>query len=433
MKLERRLLKYILPNSLAMVGMSCYILADTFFISRAAGANGITALNLTMPIYSLIFAFGSMIGMGFATRYALARASRDDTSQVMFSQAIIWEILIGLVFVLLGILCPDKVLKIMGADAAILETGTPYLKIVLLCGPFFMLNHALTAFVRNDDGPKLAMIATLSSSGFNILFDYILMFPLGMGMRGAALATGLSPVVSMLVCMIHCFSDKNTLRSRPVFPSGRYLVRACSVGASYFIGEMASGITVTAFNYILLGLGGNIVVAAYGVIANIAVVANSIFNGIAQGQQPLLSELHGQEDMQGEDRVLRRSLQISVAVAVCILLLVSLLSRQLTAAFNSEASAILESYAVTGLRIYFIGFLAASVNIVRASYFSATDAAGRSFFIAIMRGMVAIVIFAFLLSRLWGVTGVWLSFPVAEAFTLLATLGKGKSRSRART
>ncbi|MCD8077811.1 MAG: MATE family efflux transporter, partial [Lachnospiraceae bacterium] len=239
------------------------------------------------------------------------------------------------------------------------------------------------------------------------------------GMKGAALAPGLSPVVSMLSCMIHYLSANNTIRFRPVRPALRPLLNACRLGTSYFIGEIASGLTMTAYNYILLGLAGNVAVAAYGVVANLALVATAIFNGISQGQQPVISELYAQNNRDGVKRAERHSLQISLGVAVALLVCILVFANEVAEIFNSEHSAVLARYATQGLRIYFTGFLFAAVNIVRAGYFSAVNAPGKSFVISISRGVVSIIAFAFLLSRLWGIYGVWLSFPAAELFTLL--------------
>lgn len=117
---QKRLYQYIAPNILAMAGMSCYILADTFFISTAAGANGITALNLALPIYGLIFAIGAMIGTGSAIRYALAKATGQPESKQYFSNALLWDALISLIFIAAGLFFPRQVMRVMGADARII-------------------------------------------------------------------------------------------------------------------------------------------------------------------------------------------------------------------------------------------------------------------------------------------------------------------------
>ena len=171
--IEKQLRKYIIPNILAMVGTSCYVLADTFFIAASAGANGITALNLTLPVYGVIFALGSMLGVGSATRYSLQKALGAPDADDYFSNSILYTLLISLIFVALGILWPGGMLRLLGADDVILNLGLDYLRIVLCFTPFFMLNYTFTAFVRNDGAPKVAMAATLVSGLFNIVFDYI--------------------------------------------------------------------------------------------------------------------------------------------------------------------------------------------------------------------------------------------------------------------
>lgn len=424
--MEKQLRRYLLPNILAMIGTSCYILADTFFISLSQGPNGITALNLVLPLYGLIFALGSMIGIGSATRYALGKGSNAPDYHLYFSNSIIWTLLVGAVFVALGVAVPDGVLRLMGADETILQVGHNYIRIVLCFAPLFMLNFTCTAFVRNDGAPRIAMAATLLSGLFNILFDYLLMFPLGLGMTGAALATGFSPVVSMSICLLHYLSPRNTIRLTPTLPSLRRLLSACQLGVVAFVGEMSSGVTTMVFNFILLHLAGNAAVAAYGIVANIALVGVALFNGISQGLQPLASACHGSGDTQGQSRIYRHSMFIGLCVSAVVAAVVVTFAGSLVAVFNSQHSAQLADYATPGLRLYFLGFLFAGANIVKSGFYSATGRGRESSILALCRGVVAIVAFAFLLSHLFGITGVWLAFPAAELFTLLLGLVLGR-------
>lgn len=424
--MEKQLRRYLLPNILAMIGTSCYILADTFFISLSQGPNGITALNLVLPLYGLIFALGSMIGIGSATRYALGKGSNTPDYHLYFSNSIAWTLLVGAVFVALGVAVPDGVLRLMGADDTISRVGHNYIRIVLCFAPLFMLNFTCTAFVRNDGAPRIAMAATLLSGLFNILFDYLLMFPLGLGMTGAALATGFSPVVSMSICLLHYLSPRNTIRLTPTLPSLRRLLSACQLGVVAFVGEMSSGVTTMVFNFILLHLAGNAAVAAYGIVANIALVGVALFNGISQGLQPLASACHGSGDTQGQSRIYRHSMFIGLCVSAVVVAVVVTFAGTLVAVFNSQHSAQLADYAIPGLRLYFLGFLFAGANIVKSGFYSATGRGRESSILALCRGVVAIVAFAFLLSHLFGITGVWLAFPAAELFTLLLGLVLGR-------
>lgn len=424
--MEKQLRRYLLPNILAMIGTSCYILADTFFISLSQGPDGITALNLVLPLYGLIFALGSMIGIGSATRYALGKGSNAPDYHLYFSNSIAWTLLVGAVFVALGVAVPDGVLRLMGADDTISRVGHNYIRIVLCFAPLFMLNFTCTAFVRNDGAPRIAMAATLLSGLFNILFDYLLMFPLGLGMTGAALATGFSPVVSMSICLLHYLSPRNTIRLIPTLPSLRRLLSACQLGVVAFVGEMSSGVTTMVFNFILLHLAGNAAVAAYGIVANIALVGVALFNGISQGLQPLASACHGSGDIQGQSRIYRHSMFIGLCVSAVVVAVVVTFAGTLVAVFNSQHSAQLADYAIPGLRLYFLGFLFAGANIVKSGFYSATGRGRESSILALCRGVVAIVAFAFLLSHLFGITGVWLAFPAAELFTLLLGLVLGR-------
>ena len=283
MDLTKQFFKYVSQNIFGLLGTSCYILADTYFISQAAGTDGVTLLNLCLPVYNFIFAIGSMIGLGAATRYAILKAQGDGRCQHYFSNAVFCACVLSIPFLLVGIFAPGGLLRLMGGDAQIVALGTGYARIFLMFTPFFMCNYIVSAFVRNDGDPSLAMVATLSGSLFNVVFDYIFMFPMGLGLPGAALATAVSPVLSIAVCSRHFFKKENNIAFVRQLPSAKLLGQSCQLGISGFVGEMSSGVTTTVFNFLLLGLAGNVAVAAYGVIANFALVATAIFNGVAQG------------------------------------------------------------------------------------------------------------------------------------------------------
>ena len=141
MNLTKQFFKYVSQNIFGLLGTSCYILADTYFISQAAGTDGVTLLNLCLPIYNFIFAIGSMLGLGAATRYAILRAQGDERSERYFSNALLWALVFALPFMLAGIFCPEVLLRFMGGDAEIVALGVGYARIFLLFTPFFMCNY----------------------------------------------------------------------------------------------------------------------------------------------------------------------------------------------------------------------------------------------------------------------------------------------------
>lgn len=427
--MKKKFAKYVSQNMLGMVGMSLYILADTYFISKAVGSNGITALNLVLPVYNLIFAIGSMIGVGSAIRYVVEKNKGEQSCESYFFHALLWAVLISIIFILIGIFIPDKLVGLLGGDAEIINVGKNYTRIFMVFAPFFMCNYVCNAFVRNDGAPSIAMCATLFSSLFNIVFDYILMFPLGLGMEGAALATGISPVIGILICCIHFRSDKCSIKLQPVIPSVKKLVYSCQVGVSSFVAEISSGVITIVFNMIILRLAGNIGVAAYGVVANTSLVAVALFNGIAQGSQPLISDYYGKGQAKNVSSILKMAIATSLSVAVLLILFIYTCAPFVTSIFNSEHDAQLAAYAERGLRLYFTGFLFAGINIVGSAILSAVESVKYAFAASIMRGFVAITVFAFVLSAAFGMTGVWLAFPAAEFVTMFIII-KGLSRHK---
>ena len=422
MNLTKQFFKYVSQNIFGLLGTSCYILADTYFIAQAAGTDGVTLLNLCLPIYNLIFAFGSMIGLGAATRYAILRAQGDARAQRYFSNAIFSVCILAVPFMLVGIFRPDGLLRLMGGDVDIVALGMNYARIFLMFTPFFMCNYVVASFVRNDGDPSLAMVATLSGSLFNVVFDYIFIFPMGLGLPGAALATAISPILSIAVCSAHFIKKSNTITFVRKAPSVRLLAQSCQLGISGFVGELSSGVTTTVFNFLLLRLAGNVAVAAYGVVANFALVATAIFNGVAQGAQPLVSQCYGKNEMAGARKLLLLGCGTALGLAALLYGVVFGYTDALTALFNSENSALMAEFAHSGMRIYFVGYFFAGCNIVAAGYLGAVNRPAEASITSLCRGMVAIVVCSLVLSALFGMNGVWAAFPVSEAITLALTV-----------
>ena len=414
MNLTKQFFKYVSQNIFGLIGTSCYILADTYFIAQAAGTDGVTLLNLCLPMYNLIFAFGSMIGLGAATRYAILQAQGEARAQRFFSNAILCACLIAIPFMLAGAFCPGTLLQLMGGDADIVALGLNYTRIFLLFTPFFMCNYILSAFVRNDGDPSLAMVATLSGSLFNVVVDYIFIFPMELGLPGAALATAISPVLSIAICSRHFFQKSNTLTFVRQAPSARLLVQSCQLGISGFVGELSSAVTTTVFNFLLLRLAGNVGVAAYGVVANFALVATAIFNGVAQGAQPLISQCYGKNEMTGAKKLLLLGCGTALALAAVLYGAVFGFTNTFVALFNSENSALMAEYAHSGMRIYFLGYFFAGCNIVAAGYLGAVNRPTEATITSVSRGVAAIVtccIHADLLVLLSDIDGLYTANP----------------------
>lgn len=416
--MKREFGRYVSLNILGMLGVSCYILADTFFVSAKMGADGLTALNLAISIYSFIHGAGLMIGIGGGTLYSIYRSRGEaEKGDQAFTAALLMGLAVGCFLLVAGVSASEPLAGLLGAEGRIAGMTAVYLRTILCFAPCFICNNIFLAFVRNDGNPKLSMTGMLVGSFSNIILDYVFIFPADMGMFGAAFATGLAPVISMLILFRHKLSGRNRFHFDSGGPLLDYAGKMPGLGAASFINEVSSGVVLIVLNLLILRVSGNIGVAAYGVIANLALVALSIFTGISQGSQPLLSRYYGEGDEAKVREIYRYMAVLSLAVGAALVAVSFLFTDFLVGVFNSEENQELAGIARTGLRIYFLGFLTAGVNIVTAACKGALEQAKESFFISVMRGLFCIVAYAFILSGLFGMTGIWASFPATEMTT----------------
>ena len=416
-------LKYVSANVLGMIGYSCYILADTFFIARGIGADALAALNLVLPAYSLMNGTGLMIGMGAASRYTISSTKPEGTlHRTIFTQALYLAAFAAVIFSSGGIFLPDRIAAVLGANADTIGYATDYIRILLIFSPLFLGNNLMLSFVRNDGAPRLSMTGMIVGSLTNIVLDYVFIYPLGMGMTGAALATATAPVISMLIMSVHFIKKRNHFR--PVL-TRLSLVRwgdICTLGVSSLVTELSSGVVIIVFNYLILGLNGNTGVAAYGILANIALVLVSIYTGIGQGVQPIVSRYAGKDGEEQRRSLRRYALATSLSFALLSYLLIAVFAVPLAELFNREHDPILTDIASNGMRIYFVSLFFSGINIVAAAFLSSADRPKQAFVVSILRGFVLIIPVAWILSVLFGLTGIWMAVPVTEAIVCALAL-----------
>lgn len=414
--------KYSFLNVLGMLGLSCYILADTYFISKGLGANGLAALNLAIPVFSFIHGSGLMTGIGGGARYAIQKSRHDhEAANRAFSHSIYICIFLALIFIVIGMFFSGVIASFLGAKNLIYDMTKTYLQVILFFAPAFLLNNVMLCFVRNDGAPQLAMIAMITGSLSNVILDWLFIFPLGMGIFGAVLATGIAPVISMMILSVHFIKKRNKFKFIKCRLDKRLTLSVLSGGIPSLISEWSSGIVILVFNYILLQLKGDIGVAAYGVIANLSLVVISVYTGIAQGIQPLISGGYGAGDYARIKKILRYALISMLGVSAVIYTCVFLGASYITGIFNSEGNMLFKDIAVRGMKLYFAACPFAGFNIIISMYFASSERERPAHVISILRGFIIIIPAAFILSSLAGLSGVWCAFPLAEA--AVAALG----------
>ena len=388
--------RYVTPGVIGMVGMSLYILADTYFIANGVGRLGLAALNIGLPAYNLIFGIGALLGIGGGTVFSilhgrgeLGRANRPFTISAVLGTAF------SLLFALLGLVAAEPIAFLLGATEETALYTTTYLRVILLFSPAFILNNIMTAFVRNDGNPHLAMAAMTISTLTNIVLDYVCIYPLKLGMFGAALATGLGSVLGLLIQLTHFLRRGNSLRLQRIRPTVRETLQIMRCGISNFITDFSA--------------------------ANIAIVCTAFFNGIGQGVQPIISTNYGALQM---GRVWRAFLLAAACAGVIGLLFYGagmLFPTQIAGLFNQEKSPELTALAVRAFHLYFLAFALMGFNIITITTLSAMAQLKEAFALSILRGVAVILPVLFLLSYFFGLDGVWLTIPVTEL--LIALLG----------
>lgn len=415
----KKFVRYVSLNIISMIGLSFYILADTFFIANGVGSIGLTALNLVLPLWSLVSGIGLMIGMGAGIRYSIqmGKGNKQGANRI-FTHAIFMGIIVGIIITVIGILFSYDIVKVLGADETIIPLAGSYLKTLLSFSCVFILNNIVTIFVRNDNEPNLAMVAMILGSLSNIVLDYIFIFPFKLGMFGAAIATGATPILSLAVLSIHFIRKKNNFKLIKCKFNRGDIKSIISLGIPSFITEFSSGIIILIFNFTILRISYNIGVAAYGIIANLALIVVAIFTGIAQGIQPIISKSYGEGKLKDIKFIYKYGLILSLVLGMLCYLLSFNFSEEIVNLFNNEGNAELLSMAVKGINIYFSAFIIMGINIVTTSFFASINNPRKSFTISMMRGLVIVIPLILLLPNFLGMTGVWLTIPLAEVITL---------------
>ena len=408
-------IKYIGLSVLGTVGVSCYILADTYFISKGMGTAGLAALNICIPAYSIVYGIGLMFGVGGATKYnILKERGIPDAGKSTFTNTVIVGLSVSAVFFICGAFFAKPLAELLGARGEVVEMSRIYLKVLLMFAPAFILNAIFYSFLRNDGSPTLAMTGMIAGSLSNILLDWIFIFPLDMGIFGAILATGLSPVISLSIYM------PKFLMKRNGFGIGRtkmdFLLcgKMALTGVPVMLGEMSTAVVTFTFNKIMYGFEGTVGVAAYGVIANIAVVVLAVFNGISNGVQPLISKNYAEENGKNVRKLLAYASGVTVLFGAAVYLSAYFGAEGLASVFNGEKNITLQLLAERGIRIYFIGAFFVGINILLTSYFAAREKIIQSHIISASRGLAVILPAAVFMSSIYGTDGLWLSFPLTE-------------------
>lgn len=419
-------LRYSVPWALSMVATGSAAVVDSIFVGRFAGAAALAAVNLAVPAWSLISGLGFMLVTGGSVRSGryMGEGRREEASamcvKTFMALAAVMLLVCGTMYLRLG-----DVLDILGAGdegSELRGLCREYLSTVLLFCPVFPVSYGMSYFIRVDGRPLLASAGLGVAALCNILLDALLVGYAGMGVRGAALATGLAYLISCFVLVGHFFSA----RSRYVLPGRlggwREVFLAAWNGASEFVNEMSAGLIVLLFNLILMDRMGSYGVASFTVVASSSLLGMSLFYGVGDSLAPLVSVNRGARNFARMDAFLRAALFTSCGLGLVLFSLLTMFPGCLADFFlpgDAEAAGIARSFVLAWRWV----FLIAGLNMALASYFTGRQWALSSMLVAASRSFVLPLIMLVVLPRLFGDWGIFYATSTAEALTFCLALG----------
>lgn len=417
-------LKFMVTSTSGMIMVSLYVLFDTIFVGQGLGKEGLAALNISIPIYNLLFGTGILIGNGGATVLSINIGRGKEKKAVSaFYHSFILGIVVGAFYSVLGMIFLDKISIFLGASEETLPLVKEYLSAIIPFSWSFVMVYNLAAIVRNDHGPKRAMIAMGLGGLANVVLDYLFIFPLKMGMRGAAIATVISSLVSLAILMQHFYGEHTIFKLKNIRPSLelKMVRKIAEIGIGSFIIEISSGIVIFLFNAELIRQIGDIGVSSYSIIANISLMCVAVFTGIAQGIQPISSVNYGAQKLSRVNTVKRLGLITAAIVGVLFMLLGLTIPQYIIALFTSETGDIVNLTA-EGIKYYFIAFPVMGINIVMGGYFQSIEKTKYSTIVSLSRGIIFTSIGLKVMVAILGVTGVWITVPMAEIITFIVII-----------
>lgn len=420
--------KFVIPSIGSMLITALYFVVDGIFVGRGVGANGLAAVNIAVPFISILTSVTMMFTMGGATITSIRFGQGENTkANNSFNMTIILVIAFALLMSFFSIFFSKEIAKLLGASEMLLTDTATYLKYYVMFGIFFCGSMVLSAFVRNDGNPQLAFWGMIVGAVSNMFLDWLFIFPLQMGIKGAAIASGLGQIFSCWILLFHFIAKKGVLKiAKPLKEQG-LITQIVKIGTPEFVTQMSQPVTILCYNLIVLKMFGEIGVSAFSVISYLIVIILSVFIGLSQGIQPLISRSYGEKDKEKGLFFFKKGLRLNILLSLIIYATLCFFGKYIIAIFSSDQH--LMKIAYDCIVLYGISFLFASVNIVYTTYFLTTKQTRYSLIVSVLRSFICNSIFIFLMPALLGKNGVWLGMIVAEFVVMIiaVTLNKDKN------
>ena len=416
------LLRFAFPTMVMMVFMSLYTIIDGIFVSRFVGEEALSSVNIVYPVISLLIAIGVMLATGGSAVIATKLGEgKEKEAKEDFSFLVFLGFIVGVLLMILGNLFIEPIVTVLGATPATLHYCTDYLSVCLFLASACMLQLLFQTFFVTAGKPIAGLILTISGGVANMVLDYLFMGPLHMGIKGAALATGIGQLIPAVAGLIYFSCFHGSLHFvRPKFRF-RVLKDSCTNGSSEMVTNLSTAVVTYLFNMAMLKFLGEAGVAAITIVLYGQFLFTAMYMGFSMGVAPVISYNYGRDNR----RLLRRIFKICVgfiSVSSVVITAIAILSSPFIVQIFTPVKTKTYAIAKEGFFLFSTNYIFAGINIFASSMFTAFSDGKTSAIISFVRTFVLLVLNILLLPLIMGVTGIWLAVPAAEFFTVFLSL-----------
>ena len=411
----RLLWQYALPGVIAMTASSLYNMVDSIFIGHGVGSMALAALGISFPLMNIGAAFGAAVGIGGSTLMSLRLGQRQyNKANNVLGNMVALNIITGLLVGIVSIIFLDPILTFFGASEQTLPHAHEYMFILLVGNVITHLYLGLNAALRSASKPRAAMVATIVTVVLNTILDPIFIWPLHMGIKGAAIATILAQAV-VLCWQLWQFSRKRELLHlewRYLIPARHIVKDIVSIGISPFAMQLTGCVVAIFMNNALMTYGGDLAVGAYSIANRLGFIFFMVFMGICQGFQPIAGYNYGARNLDRVKQVLRLTISASVIAMTVGWVIGELLPGPCTRLFTDDEQLI--AISIRGIRINMLVFPVIGYQAVVTNFFQTIGKVRISIFMSLSRQLLFLLPMLLLFSSIWGLDGVWASLPASD-------------------
>ncbi|MBP1560432.1 MAG: MATE family efflux transporter [Oscillospiraceae bacterium] len=417
----KTILMFSVPSIIAMLLQTVITITDGYFTGNYVGENALAAINLGLPILYFYLGVGLCVGVGGSVICGRLLGAKDkNKASEVFSQTIVTASVICILTSLAVFLLFSPILNVLKADGELSGYFTEYYKIMLFNYPLMVIGTILGMFIRADGKPQVCMLVSIASCVLNAVLDYILVGRLSMGVQGSAIASLFVQAVAVIVQLVYFFKPSISIKFRRFSFDKAVNKETFFNGSSEFIGEMASAVSMFAFNFVLMKYVGTEGVAAFTILGFAVYGFSMIAIGFGQGITSLISICRGAKEYETAMELRRITNKILFVIGLIFAVFFFVFGRSYAGVFG--CSDIVADMVSKGFKIYAVTFLFMGYDVINSMYFTSCGDAKSSALISSLRGIVLLLAFTFIFPAIWGMTGVWLAAPATEVLTAIVSV-----------